>query len=178
MGLIPACAGKTPSRTRPRRRLRAHPRMRGENNCLSVPSRAWKGSSPHARGKRFRWWSLSCPFGLIPACAGKTVYNSTRHTGQGAHPRMRGENLVAALEGLNRQGSSPHARGKPRHTCTCGLSSRLIPACAGKTFHADAVLWQCRAHPRMRGENRGTLCATPSLGGSSPHARGKPPNRR
>ena len=53
VGLIPACAGKTPARPRFGPRARAHPRMRGENIDLIDGDKHRRGSSPHARGKRY-----------------------------------------------------------------------------------------------------------------------------
>ena len=51
-GLIPACAGKT-ARTRARlAKLRAHPRMCGENEMEECTDAYVAGSSPHVRGKR------------------------------------------------------------------------------------------------------------------------------
>ena len=70
--LIPACAGKTNHLPQPRKRPRAHPRMRGENKPPAPTPETATGSSPHARGKQFKS-SLHCVHrGLIPACAGKT----------------------------------------------------------------------------------------------------------
>ena len=57
-GLIPAHAGKTPSRS-PRLSLAgAHPRSRGENQIDSKAGNRLPGSSPLTRGKHF----LTCAF--------------------------------------------------------------------------------------------------------------------
>ena len=52
--LIPAHAGKTPSRSAHRRFGRAHPRSRGENCPKPRPAASGTGSSPLTRGKRLR----------------------------------------------------------------------------------------------------------------------------
>ena len=71
-GIIPACAGSTPTATSNSRGSRDHPRMCGEHMSIErlyCPSR---GSSPHVRGarevRRFRHLER----GIIPACAGST----------------------------------------------------------------------------------------------------------
>ena len=113
------------------------------------------GSSPLTRGKpsiRFRrsWMSR-----LIPAHAGKTVADAARASRWWAHPRSRGENLVAIRAEAEYGGSSPLTRGKRRHRKPTGIKSRLIPAHAGKTAQAHATPSWKPAHPRSRGENKG-----------------------
>ncbi len=72
-GLIPACAGSTPSLLECGPGGGAHPRMRGEHDhpCGVVPR--VRGSSPHARGARARHLLVERIKGLIPACAGSTA---------------------------------------------------------------------------------------------------------
>ena len=53
-GLIPACAGKTGTPSRPRCSSTAHPRVCGENVTPSGNARPTSGSSPRVRGKRTR----------------------------------------------------------------------------------------------------------------------------
>ena len=132
-GLIPAHAGKTPSRARPRRR--------------SV------GSSPLTRGKHMHAAHRGPRSGLIPAHAGKTG-RRLRHRRQcRAHPRSRGENLHCVQAGSARLGSSPLTRGKPEQQATVGVLQGLIPAHAGKTSGSSPPPGCRRAHPRSRGEN-------------------------
>ena len=193
-GLIPACAGKTHQRDQADNYLWAHPRMRGENWWPTATPACHKGSSPHARGKRTLHSEYQYSLRLIPACAGKTGCISNRAVPVGAHPRMRGETisrmmsavLVRAyprMRGKNgdlavsygyQQGSSPHARGKQRHLALGHGIARLIPACAGKTKARRVGRTPIPAHPRMRGENRGSSYGRQDDCGSSPHARGKP----
>ena len=133
---IPACAGKT--RTR------------------SSGARTLDGPSPHARGKRTgargkRWRSLVHPrmrgengaprllpslvFRSIPACAGKTSVRAMVLALAPVHPRMRGENFALRILSVMISGPSPHARGKRRIVRPVDLELRSIPACAGKTGH-------------------------------------------
>ena len=71
--LIPAHAGKTPFGRPERRRLRAHPRSRGENSSIEVASWVLSGSSPLTRGKRIAEIAQRSLCRLIPAHAGKTL---------------------------------------------------------------------------------------------------------
>ena len=50
---------------------------------------------------------------------------------------------------------------------------RIIPACAGQTFSAQAPLAHPSDHPRMRGANAISNSESYKMYGSSPHARGK-----
>ena len=111
-GLIPAHAGKTYLQRLQRSETGAHPRSRGENTSRTTPmDRRW-GSSPLTRGKprRLAPW-LGCPR-LIPAHAGKTPPKRLTRTSSPAHPRSRGENVLAAPMIVLIWGSSPLTRGK------------------------------------------------------------------
>ena len=90
-GIIPACAGSTPSRRTGRSSPRDHPRMRGEHCARVRPYASSQGSSPHARGALELVDVLLYHAGIIPACAGSTrsAAPSTRPCWD--HPRMRGE---------------------------------------------------------------------------------------
>ena len=70
-------------------------------------------------------------------------------------------------------GSSPRVRGKRPHPMTGGRSTRLIPACAGKTFTRRICAAEIAAHPRVCGENQLGAAASCVGRGSSPRVRGK-----
>ncbi len=72
-GIIPACAGNTPSGERCTRRCQDHPRMRGEHVNVLVVALVLVGSSPHARGTPDDLLRPVCAQGIIPACAGNTA---------------------------------------------------------------------------------------------------------
>ena len=75
-------------------------------------------------------------------------------------------------------GSSPHVRGALK----CGFAAvpglRIIPACAGSTKRFSSTEMPFRDHPRMCGEHLATLLLSVTAGGSSPHVRGAPSERR
>ena len=131
--LIPAWAGKTYlARTRPGCQA-AHPRVGGEN--LDYRERAGDdaGSSPRGRGKRVQPLARELRARLIPAWAGKTRSAWRAGRWRRAHPRVGGENVIAAIAALVAIGSSPRGRGKlGNHAGECAEAG-LIPAWAGKT---------------------------------------------
>ena len=112
-GIIPALAGNTGQRRRPRWRGGDHPRSRGEYSRRPEPSLAGWGSSPLSRG------ILKCAIlktsrsGIIPALAGNTKEKQ--------------------MSKITLDGSSPLSRGIRRSTGECCFSLRIIPALAGNT---------------------------------------------
>ena len=151
--LIPACAGKTQALRGPPLRPPAHPRVCGENHALLVNDPNALGSSPRVRGKPGFPQKSRSPGGLIPACAGKTVGDGVDRDGDGAHPRVCGENEGVTMHALRHAGSSPRVRGKHGHRGQGQPRRRLIPACAGKTTRPSPCAPRTRAHPRVCGEN-------------------------
>ena len=131
--LIPAHAGKTPSRGCPRRTCTAHPRSRGENRVGGDAPACAAGSSPLTRGKLLGFAFERTSAGLIPAHAGKTVDVAVSFSGSPAHPRSRGENDVEGEDHAGEWGSSPLTRGKHVRAHALPQGRRLIPAHAGKT---------------------------------------------
>ena len=173
-GLIPAHAGKTRPPVRTVRRVRAHPRSRGENRrTASLMLPPW-GSSPLTRGKLDRRGCLEGLAGLIPAHAGKTMGPSRRPRGVAAHPRSRGENQTSSSSAFLPDGSSPLTRGKLRVQRRAETLLGLIPAHAGKTHDAVSEHPELSAHPRSRGENPIAGVNSADCQGSSPLTRGKP----
>ena len=193
--LIPAHAGKTPTRRMAAHCPWAHPRSRGENGRSDLPTSFSSGSSPLTRGKPFLTGSIKPCLGLIPAHAGKTRLHYTSGAMYRAHPRSRGENRPDAHERRADDGSSPLTRGKQVRVRERAFPSGLIPAHAGKTTFVDpchmktsgsspltrgkppsSSAWSEKAwaHPRSRGENATREYASACQLGSSPLTRGKP----
>ena len=173
-GLIPAHAGKTSRRADRAGQSRAHPRSRGENCSRTRSASALAGSSPLTRGKHRPWRRSRRSGRLIPAHAGKTGHLHRREIVDAAHPRSRGENLLAGIRSRPPTGSSPLTRGKPRHGRNRSSPPRLIPAHAGKTLRVLESAANRTAHPRSRGENLKCGCLGVAVLGSSPLTRGKP----
>ena len=171
--LIPAHAGKTPYVMTGVKRVRAHPRSRGENLTHAPDELEADGSSPLTRGKlRPLQDGLRRPR-LIPAHAGKTHGRGRQGAGTAAHPRSRGENRGVCATTPYAAGSSPLTRGKRWARARTRYPLRLIPAHAGKTAHSSALSASRAAHPRSRGENRARGVLNAGMSGSSPLTRGK-----
>ena len=90
-----------------------------------------------------------------------------------AHPRSRGENLMAIEGDIEPGGSSPLTRGKRERRRDPVTGARLIPAHAGKTVSSSRMYQKFAAHPRSRGENSMAVWKSSRLTGSSPLTRGK-----
>ena len=147
--------------------------MCGGNSFTSFCAALGLGSSPRVRGKRHQHTPTPHGHRLIPACAGKTLFDVSTGKQRRAHPRVCGENHPVNWHSLLRQGSSPRVRGKPRAIRTNSSSLGLIPACAGKTRASNHSRTRRRAHPRVCGENSAPPCSTRWQRGSSPRVRGK-----
>ena len=90
--LIHAHAGRTPRRSPPRTRRRAHPHSRGENEAFAGCAIRGRGSSPLTRGKLCEAGGGERRVGLIPAHAGKTQrVGMCAFTSAGSSPLTRGK---------------------------------------------------------------------------------------
>ena len=76
-GIIPACAGNTFHHLPARRRCRDHPRVCGEHGRRCADCYADLGSSPRVRGTRRDERPRRLQDGIIPACAGNTLENTS-----------------------------------------------------------------------------------------------------
>ena len=91
LGIIPALAGNTPTRSSGLPACWDHPRSRGEYRVGAPHGHAFFGSSPLSRGiRRHRGVSDRCR-GIIPALAGNTHRRSRGRCRRRDHPRSRGE---------------------------------------------------------------------------------------
>ena len=132
-GSSPRGRGKHRAGARVREPPALIPARAGKTSLGRATSRVLPGSSPRGRGKRGINRRLRRLFRLIPARAGKTTHSSARVTPVPAHPRAGGENIPGASGKIQKAGSSPRGRGKPRALIPQRGCPRLIPARAGKT---------------------------------------------
>ncbi len=94
------------------------------------------------------------------------------------HPRVGGENNTNNPVSLSKSGPSPRGRGKLRVAGADGDDARAIPAWAGKTRRIREHPPVPPGHPRVGGENTGSVSATSGKCGPSPRGRGKQERRR
>ena len=153
MGIIPACAGSTRTRSNTGRNNRDHPRMCGEHSVSFRGSFHSWGSSPHVRGALYPAQERVLFGGIIPACAGSTHCPPTHLVSARDHPRMCGEHTDIGSPKSICRGSSPHVRGALNALGGAFRRAGIIPACAGSTSIAAFAAEESRDHPRMCGEH-------------------------
>ena len=169
---IPAGAGNTRGIHPAVRPHTVHPRWRGEHNGVTVTLSGMDGSSPLARGTRFRAHHLLVGIRFIPAGAGNTHAPSNDSAPRSVHPRWRGEHSLSWYCVTRSSGSSPLARGTAASIVVFDDSGRFIPAGAGNSATVLLAFAVRSVHPRWRGEQWWRSTTTTTHGGSSPLARG------
>ena len=173
LGITPAYAGKSTSRSAPPQAHRDHPRVCGEKGKKSRKTAGGIGSPPRMRGKvlAHRFDDHSCR--ITPAYAGKS--GSLRFSsGQCRdHPRVCGEKALSKTVWSTLWGSPPRMRGKGTVYSLVGIQGGITPAYAGKRYYGiwdNVAKWD---HPRVCGEK---VCPHPPNAppmGSPPRMRGK-----
>ena len=152
--------------------IRDHPRSRGVyRHSLPTEGRGG-GSSPLARGLHSALVLRRALGGIIPARAGFTDRFDAGSGYDRDHPRSRGVYSPAYTARPEKPGSSPLARGLPRHSRSRHRYRRIIPARAGFTSAPSATGKPERDHPRSRGVYRLYWSPVQVPTGSSPLARG------
>ena len=132
MRFIPTRAGKICRRAALTARCWVHPHSRGENGVWAAwPWRA-AGSSPLARGKSTPLIHSPPRQGFIPTRAGKMPPARVCWSMRRVHPHSRGENVSGVVDGAERLGSSPLARGKSAALRYPAVAVWFIPTRAGK----------------------------------------------
>ena len=149
--IIPARAGSTPEPRKNSPRARDHPRSRGVYvHCVSRETGVF-GSSPLARGLRWRILTPCRSIWIIPARAGSTEKKTRIPAPAPDHPRSRGVYPVRGDQRRPRLGSSPLARGLPVTGQRKHVVNGIIPARAGSTSRKISQIKAGTDHPRSRG---------------------------
>ena len=166
--------------------------MCGEHWLRTKASSLSTGSSPHVRGALWVCHAKLLTLGIIPACAGSTIWVWRCCAVCRDHPRMCGEHVGRHQRRPGCAGSSPHVRGALDAARDRRLEQGIIPACAGSTRRPSALPWRrwdhprmCGStgwrfiimfkvwdHPRMCGEHTESKSSEATSAGSSPHVRG------
>ena len=173
LGITPACAGKTFKESNPLFLPWDHPRVCGKNIHLSIVVVCVSGSPPRVREKLPLIRSRNCSIGITPACAGKTKMH-TYWTQKGRdHPRVCGKNCVSTVKRTFLVGSPPRVREKHNGQAGGEWSSRITPACAGKTLIHNILQCFQWDHPRVCGKNLNHVLNLELVMGSPPRVREK-----
>ena len=132
-GIIPAGAGRRPSRLKTIRPRWDHPRGCGEKIERSGKRFSYTGSSPRVRGEVLVGFSPLPQKGIIPAGAGRSQELDAAFRLSRDHPRGCGEKPRIITRKLCSLGSSPRVRGEGPMPLfgTPGLG--IIPAGAGRS---------------------------------------------
>ena len=130
-GITPACAGNSASIYAQILHARDHPRLRGEQLCISTALIIFLGSPPLARGTGEPRRTYCRGSGITPACAGNSCIISVSATAARDHPRLRGEQKSSATKSSGSAGSPPLARGTGIISSFSFSFARITPACAG-----------------------------------------------
>ena len=138
-GIIPACAGSTPSTSLVTCAFWDHPRMCGEHYARLKQKAFGLGSSPHVRGALDLEFANFRLRGIIPACAGSTCLSDFERSVFGDHPRMCGEHYYRFSQLEPHAGSSPHVRGALVLRGAVQPIRGIIPACAGSTYGLASI---------------------------------------
>ena len=146
--------------------------MCGEHQNASRLSHGPLGSSPHVRGALRPSATIGLGCGIIPACAGSTLFCHRFFGRFRDHPRMCGEHLPESAICGHSRGSSPHVRGAQNLLPIMQDLDGIIPACAGSTLKVSGRLRFAWDYPRMCGEHIVANRNCGSVQGSSPHVRG------
>ena len=110
------------------------PRMRGTPSSWILSCVVLAGSSPRMRGTLEAGTGTKDNPGIIPAYAGNTSMGSPLPSGNGDHPRVCGEHIMALRFAVPSLGSSPRMRGTHVGDVLGGQGDGIIPAYAGNTM--------------------------------------------
>ncbi len=171
-GIIPACAGNTRCRLPRAARWWDHPRVCGEHQNFRMRSVGCAGSSPRVRGTPWCVRVRGDGVGIIPACAGNTIWLIRAPYTDRDHPRVCGEHYGRYSLPTASVGSSPRVRGTPTAVPTSRRRLGIIPACAGNTLALFVACVLERDHPRVCGEHPPLFHLRLAGSGSSPRVRG------
>ena len=108
---------------------------------------------------------------ITPACAGRTSKLFQAWFLFRDHPRMCGKDSFTLLIALSIQGSPPHVREGLLIDNFFFLSTRITPACAGRTFVICYRFCLVKDHPRMCGKDQDPNPCVTLTPGSPPHVR-------
>ena len=111
--------------------------------------------------------------GITPACAGKRPACPAESALVEDHPRVCGEKLRLSLFFASSLGSPPRVRGKADVRRRGAYTSRITPACAGKSCRAVVRCCPASDHPRVCGEKARCRMVSRDITGSPPRVRGK-----
>ena len=91
---------------------------------------------------------------ITPAYAGKTPSRTHRPSSIKDHPRVCGKDVTITPQLKNIPGSPPRMRERLEFAPAGGLTVRITPAYAGKTFPVGVGSSKTPDHPRVCGKDK------------------------
>ena len=128
--------------------------MCGKNLVIALFAVPVLGSPPRVREKLHGRKVTRCLTIITPACAGKTDSCALPSMSDWDHPRVCGKNCCQVFLCSNQEGSPPRVREKLSKESGISYTTRITPACAGKTLILNKAPSLSRDHPRVCGKNR------------------------
>ncbi len=169
---IPAYAGKPYTWIRGVGNRRDYPRVCGETRIFASTATDSLGLSPRMRGNQMASTRTRFSPGTIPAYAGKPCHVIDTSWWWWDYPRVCGETDVEPTRWTMILGLSPRMRGNQTHEAELQLSTRTIPAYAGKPGSCSSRVGGNRDYPRVCGETGHDLRVRLGIQGLSPRMRG------
>ena len=150
--ITPAHAGNSILRMGERHFQQDHPRTCGEQQSFAPPLVHREGSPPHMRGTELQFEPNSVIFGITPAHAGNSAFQSMTIGLTWDHPRTCGEQIAYDYVDCIRSGSPPHMRGTAVRHLHSAERSGITPAHAGNRATICNFFMHWKDHPRTCGE--------------------------
>ena len=115
---------------------------------------------------------------ITPACAGRRCFHLLSKNSEEDHPRVCGEKYIMHSRQSNTVGSPPRVRGEGTSSLISSPSTRITPACAGRSPLQKAGRHRGLDHPRVCGEKAAKREHIPTWSGSPPRVRGEGRKKR
>ena len=151
-GITPAHAGNSRGPCGGRNCSGDHPRTCGEQNPGDKSLTILRGSPPHMRGTGISVARKINRYRITPAHAGNRHPLISSSLQYWDHPRTCGEQSFRWHRKKSSAGSPPHMRGTAIFAAAFHNSTRITPAHAGNSAHANAFFGYSKDHPRTCGE--------------------------
>ena len=145
--------------------------MCGKDRFVDSVYDSAEGSPPRVRERLVTASRQSRARRITPACAGKTLLGSFFMCTIRDHPRVCGKDLVQRGKLSEHVGSPPRVRERLYLETETLYTSRITPACAGKTFSGNLEDESDRDHPRVCGKDPFVTHVKGFTAGSPPRVR-------
>ena len=131
-----------------------------------------RGSPPRVRGTGCKKRTRSLSVRITPACAGNSFTLVLFAPCRADHPRVRGEQVSLLWFAFCGLGSPPRVRGTVLFPLKLLRKIRITPACAGNSTPMTQRALTAQDHPRVCGEQMGSMACSRPRPGSPPRVRG------